>query len=408
MMPLLIAIPGAGRAGALIQDASYGASDWQTFGAAEMEKAPPRIKDANTPLLDKVKYITTKVEDELVRRRYTANTSTVGRVVALVKTGDLETGTCGDLTSILWNALEGVKVDVLDANGRPKTDPNGKHLQAPLLAANQLQTVVGAKAMYLEKDDLAAVGDDGKPKYMTENQDAFPRSRQDLVNDSHGALVVMVTGKPYVFDLWMFGYEGDESLKGFSGSKWNGLPLTEWGKAMMFKGYKQFQIGNELAPNPWSSLEKTVKSLTALTAPTVTAPLKAEADKTLDEALGNALKRVDAERKATPPAAAVDKTLAACLKPEQDRYQSALAWYPKIRNKDSPASYSCQPMAGGQQYPPKACCDAYYATRNNPGNWDESWYVLQECAWKPEIAKRLEALDKKREKCVASTAKPQP
>lgn len=320
---LLIAVPWGGRAHAL-QDTSYGASDWQRFGAAEMEKAPPHIKDAKTPVLEKVQYITKKVEEELVRRRYTANTSTVGRFVSWVKTGDLETGTCGDLTGVLGNALEGVKVDVLDANGLPKKDQTGKAVQAPLLEANQLQTVAGAKATYLEKDDLEAKGDDGSPKYMTENQDRWPRSRQDLVNNEHGALVVMVTGKPYVFDLWMFGAEGDESLKGFSGSKWNGLPLTEWGKAMMFKGYKQFQILNEQAPAPWSSLEKTLVGLTALTARKATVPRTAESDRAPDEALGNAIKKVDGERKVTtvpplPVAPAADRACAAKCREGYDK-----------------------------------------------------------------------------------------
>jgi len=87
-----------------------------------------------------------------------------------------------------------------------------------------------------------------------------------------------------------------------------------------------------------------------------------------------------------------------CISSEKKSYENAVNWFPKIRNKDSFPHYSCQPMHSAQEYPPKQCCDAYYATRSQPGGGD-AWYVLQECGWKEETKKRKEAYDKKTEAC---------
>ena len=89
-----------------------------------------------------------------------------------------------------------------------------------------------------------------------------------------------------------------------------------------------------------------------------------------------------------------------CAKEEKKRYENAVNWFPKIRNKDSFAYYSCQPMHSAQETPPKQCCDTYYATRNKPGMGDEAWYVLQECGWREETKKRKEAYYKKAEMCL--------
>ncbi|OIO28382.1 MAG: hypothetical protein AUJ60_07375 [Nitrospirae bacterium CG1_02_44_142] len=94
-----------------------------------------------------------------------------------------------------------------------------------------------------------------------------------------------------------------------------------------------------------------------------------------------------------------DKEYQECIRPEKESYENAVNWFPKIRDKSSFSKYSCQPMHSAQEYPPKQCCDTYYATRNNPGMWDEAWYVLQECGWKEEIKKRKEAYYKKAEIC---------
>ncbi len=87
-----------------------------------------------------------------------------------------------------------------------------------------------------------------------------------------------------------------------------------------------------------------------------------------------------------------------CVSSEKKYYENAVNWFPKIRNKDSFAHWSCQPMHSAQEYPPKQCCDSYYATRSQPGGSD-AWYVLQECGWKEEIKKRKDAYDKKAEAC---------
>jgi hypothetical protein len=87
-----------------------------------------------------------------------------------------------------------------------------------------------------------------------------------------------------------------------------------------------------------------------------------------------------------------------CVSSEKKYYENAVNWFPKIRNKDSFPKYSCQPMHSAQEYPPKQCCDTYYATRNKSGG-DDAWLVLQECGWKEEIKKRKEAYDKKAEAC---------
>lgn len=89
-----------------------------------------------------------------------------------------------------------------------------------------------------------------------------------------------------------------------------------------------------------------------------------------------------------------------CVKDEKKRYEDAVNWFPKIRNKDSFAKYSCQPMHSAQEYPPKPCCDAYYVNRSKPGMGDEAWYVLQECGWREEIRKRKETYHKKAETCL--------
>lgn len=95
----------------------------------------------------------------------------------------------------------------------------------------------------------------------------------------------------------------------------------------------------------------------------------------------------------------------ACFKSEQQLYQNAVNWFPKIRNPNSFAHFSCEPMHSAQWYSPKACCDAYYATRNQKGMWENAWYVLQECSWKVETESRRQALEKKKAECLKAPAR---
>jgi hypothetical protein len=96
----------------------------------------------------------------------------------------------------------------------------------------------------------------------------------------------------------------------------------------------------------------------------------------------------------------------ACAKSEQEAYDRGVVWLPRIHDKDAFSKFSCQPMHSAQETPSKACCDAYYGTRNEKGMWDKAWDVLQECGWKDEIAKRKAAYDKKLAECRAQENKP--
>lgn len=95
-----------------------------------------------------------------------------------------------------------------------------------------------------------------------------------------------------------------------------------------------------------------------------------------------------------------------CAKPEQEVYDRGVAWLPRMHDKDAFSKFSCQPMHSAQETPSKACCDAYYGTRNEKGMWDKAWDVLQECGWKDEIAKRQAAYEKKLAECRAQEKKP--
>lgn len=91
-----------------------------------------------------------------------------------------------------------------------------------------------------------------------------------------------------------------------------------------------------------------------------------------------------------------------CWKEAYDYHKSAVDWYPKIHDKDAFSHYSCQPMHSAQESPSKACCERYYATRNEKGMWDKAWDILQECGWKDEIEQRRLALEKKKAACAAN------
>jgi len=109
---------------------------------------------------------------------------------------------------------------------------------------------------------------------------------------------------------------------------------------------------------------------------------------------------------APPPPPAAASKLAACYKSEQDYYQAAVDWFPKIRDKNAFSHWSPDPQHSAQEVPAKACSDGYDATRNNPGMREKAWDILQECGWKAEIQKRKEALEKKKAQCAQAPAKP--
>ncbi|MBI5623385.1 MAG: hypothetical protein HY924_06390 [Elusimicrobia bacterium] len=95
----------------------------------------------------------------------------------------------------------------------------------------------------------------------------------------------------------------------------------------------------------------------------------------------------------------------ACYAGAQQRFRSAMDWFPKLRDKGSFSKYSCQPMHSSQETPPAACCKTYYATRNEKGMWDEAWAVLQECGWKAEIESRRLAVEKAKAACLKAPAR---
>ncbi|MBI5239230.1 MAG: hypothetical protein HY926_02050 [Elusimicrobia bacterium] len=93
-----------------------------------------------------------------------------------------------------------------------------------------------------------------------------------------------------------------------------------------------------------------------------------------------------------------------CWQEAYDYHKQAVDWLPKIHDPNSFAHWSCQPMHSAQESPSKACCDAYYGTRNDKGMWDKAWDILQDCGWKDEIEKRRLALEKRKAACAAKAA----
>jgi hypothetical protein len=93
-----------------------------------------------------------------------------------------------------------------------------------------------------------------------------------------------------------------------------------------------------------------------------------------------------------------------CWKSEYDYHKQAVDYLPKIHLPNAFAFYSCQPMHSAQSSPSKACCDAYYGTRNDKGMWEKAWSILQDCGWKDEIEKRRLALEKQKADCAGKAA----
>lgn len=199
------------------------------------------------------------------------------------------------------------------------------------------------------------------------------------VNRDHGTLALILNGKTYVFDLWQHGYANGHF--GSSGdSKWNGMDIYDWEKEMHKQGYVRFSTdgGTTFSKNVSDVIAQYIQNWQR-------GQQKQEKTSTDDE-----------QKK--------QKEYQECIRLEKESYESAVAWFPKIRNKDSFSQWVCGGVFGytphsAQDWAPKQCCDTYYATRDKPGMWDEAWYVLQECGWREEIKKRKELLDKKIEEC---------
>jgi hypothetical protein len=167
--------------------------EWKKFGEKTIQNAPSYIKDASS--LVKVQYLAMKVNDEVIRLKIKPNDSSLDRALTLGTDG-----TCGDLTNKMASALEG----------------------SGIAKAEDIGSLVGIRV---------------ETKLVS-----------DPANWDHGAMVVLLDGRPFVFDLWMFANEnggllaGSDAFNGFAGSKWNGIPAEEWGAELKNKGFRFFRI----------------------------------------------------------------------------------------------------------------------------------------------------------------------
>ncbi len=216
------------------------------------------------------------------------------------------------------------------------------------------------------------------------------------VNRNHIAMAVVYEGKVYFFDHWEQGRGGHGFMDGDT-TEWNAMPADEWGKRMKAQGYVKFSYED-------GTYRTTLEE--ALADPIQAWEMKrrlAEKNKDAD-ATPPVLPQAEAPKPAAVPAD--PPAVVQCAKAEQEHHDKAVAWFPKIHDKDAFSHWSCQPMHSAQESPSKACCDAYYGIRNEKGMWDKAWDVLQECGWKDEIAKRKAAYDKKLAECRAQENKP--
>ncbi|MEN6547856.1 MAG: hypothetical protein ABFE07_17610 [Armatimonadia bacterium] len=59
-------------------------------------------------------------------------------------------------------------------------------------------------------------------------------------NRNHGAVALIHEGRMYIFDPWQHAVGNGEQFSGMDGSKWNGMPVAEWGSEMRKQGYSLF------------------------------------------------------------------------------------------------------------------------------------------------------------------------
>ncbi|MFA5911636.1 MAG: hypothetical protein WC815_22895 [Vicinamibacterales bacterium] len=139
------------------------------------------------------------------------------------------------------------------------------------------------------------------------------------------------------------------------------------------------------------------------------------ADATAKAALDQGLAKVQAERKTPPvtPPQPDPPGLEACLQPEKGLYEVNIRSRQAIK-PDGTQAFSCwrsafSSLAGGQEWGPKACCDALNASlaAATPGSAavNAAWFQLQVCSWDALIAQRLDELNKKRAECLKKLRK---
>ncbi|NLI77543.1 MAG: carboxypeptidase regulatory-like domain-containing protein [Candidatus Riflebacteria bacterium] len=144
---------------------------------------------------EKAKKIANRVANQLLADGVPPNFSLGRRMVSAFRSGRLSTAACGDLGEILTSAFKGAgfradQVDILVAHS------GGGHL--PDRRLNPLD-----------------------------------------VNTNHAAVVVVMEGVSYAFDLWM--HAGNTGFSGFELSPYNGMPVEAWCALMDDMAYGRFE-----------------------------------------------------------------------------------------------------------------------------------------------------------------------
>lgn len=190
-------------------------ADWIAFGKSLKEKAPVGLNE-----MQRVKWIVSQVSKEL-SKTVRPNSSIPGRLYAAVVNGDKSAGSCVNASDTLAAALNGAGISREGVVAFKFSTGNNNTLDEKLVAEK-------------EGEELAfnlAVGSGGwgveAAKYLD-------------VNSNHGAVVVMIDGKPYVFDMWSYAVGTGTYDNMPTDNIWNGMPLSEWEKRMKESGYKLF------------------------------------------------------------------------------------------------------------------------------------------------------------------------
>ncbi len=170
------------------------AVDWTKFGKETMKAAPGAIRNGSET--DKARYMAGMVAEKYASLGVQPNTSLLARLAALIRYGDVNVGTCGNLTAAMRSALEGAGF---------------KSSQLVMIVANKSKAAIAADAW----------------------------SAQDVVNPNHGGLGVAIGGKLWVIDAWHHGLDS-WTFGGFAKSPYSLMPLPAWGAQMTRDGYSRF------------------------------------------------------------------------------------------------------------------------------------------------------------------------
>lgn len=165
--------------------------------------------------LDKARYVASRVGEQMAAQEVRPNYSHYTRITLG------ENGTCGDVADRLEKALTGAGFE-----------------------QHQVSQIEAHKAIHLPEIAMPL----GIPPFQTD------------VNSSHGALALVIDGKPYTFELWVHG-GANGSFNNFQDSPWNGIPTSDWGKALYQKywsEYNQFRT-LDMCDDCWEGLNSVIQ-----------------------------------------------------------------------------------------------------------------------------------------------------